>query len=61
MSWNNDRIKRYMEIGMAVLLVLTLGLAGAAGLLSARAETAGKEAAAEADSGVDSGKRMCRV
>lgn len=41
MNWKNDRIKRYMEIGMAVLIVLTLGLAGATGVLSTRAEENG--------------------
>lgn len=41
MNWKNDRIKRYMEIGMAILIVLTLGLAGAAGVLSTRAEENG--------------------
>ena len=37
MKWNNDIFKRYMEAGLAVLIVLTLGLAGAAGVLSPRA------------------------
>lgn len=34
MNWNNNTVKRYMEIGLAVLLVLTIGLAGASGVLS---------------------------
>ena len=27
MKWNNNTVKRYMEAGLAVLIVLTLGLA----------------------------------
>ena len=51
MKWNNDVFKRYMEAGLAVLIVLTLGLAGAAGVLSPRAaESEQTEAAAGDDS-----------
>lgn len=51
MKWNNDKFKRYMEVGSAVLIVLTLGLAGAAGALSPRAaESERAEAAVEDDS-----------
>ena len=51
MKWNNDIFKRYMEAGLAILIVLTLGLAGAAGVLSPRAtEREQNETAAENDS-----------
>ena len=51
MKWNNDVFKRYMEAGLAVLIVLTLGLASAAGVLSPRAaESEQTEAAAGDDS-----------
>ena len=51
MDWNNNTLKRYMEAGLAVLIVLTLGLAGATGVLSPRAaEREQNEAAAENDS-----------
>ena len=51
MDWNNNTLKRYMEAGLAVLIVLTLGLAGAAGVLSPRAaESEQTEAAAGDDS-----------
>ena len=51
MKWNNDVFKRYMEAGLAVLIVLMLGLAGAAGVLSPRAaESEQTEAAAGDDS-----------
>ena len=38
MNWQDKKIKLYMEAGLALLLVLTLGLAGLTGLLSAGAE-----------------------
>lgn len=51
MDWNNNTLKRYMEAGLAVLIVLTLGLASATGVLSPRAaEREQNEAAAENDS-----------
>ena len=51
MKWNNDVFKRYMEAGLAVLIVLTLGLGGAAGFLSPRAaESEQTEGAAGDDS-----------
>ena len=51
MDWNNNTLKRYMEAGLAVLIALTLGLAGATGVLSPRAaEREQNEAAAENDS-----------
>ena len=51
MKWNSNIAKRYMEAGLAILIVLTLGLAGAAGVLSPRAsEREQIEAAAENDS-----------
>ena len=51
MKWNNDIFKRYMEAGLAVLIALSLGLAGATGVLSPRAaESEQAEAAAENDS-----------
>ena len=51
MKWNNDIFKRYMEAGLAVLIALSLGLAGATGVLSPRAaENEQAEAAAENDS-----------
>ena len=34
MKWNNDIFKRYMEAGLAVLIALSLGLAGATDVLS---------------------------
>lgn len=43
MKWTNNTFKKYMEAGLAVLIVLTLGLAGAAGMLSP--ESAGSEQA----------------
>lgn len=50
MDWNNNTLKRYMEAGLAVLIVLTLGLAGATGVLSPRAaESEQAEATVEAD------------
>lgn len=51
MDWNNNTLKRYMEAGLAALIVLTLGLAGATGVLSPRAaESEQTEAAVEEDS-----------
>ena len=51
MKWNNNTVKRYMEAGFAVLIVLSLGLAGATGVLSPRAaEREQTEAAAQNDS-----------
>ena len=51
MKWNNDIFKRYMEAGLAVLIALSLGLAGATDVLSPRAaESEQAEAAAENDS-----------
>lgn len=47
MNWQDKRIKLYIEAGLAVLLVLTLGLAGAAGVLSTRAEDSRTKAEAE--------------
>lgn len=55
MNWQDKKIKLYIEAGLAVLLVLTLGLAGAAGILPTRAEESpgveakADEAAAEED------------
>lgn len=49
MNWQDKKIKLYIEAGLAVLLVLTLGLAGAAGVLPTRAEDSGRaESRAEA-------------
>ena len=51
MKWNNNTVKRYMEAGFAVLIVLSLGLAGSTGVLSPRAaEREQTEAAAQNDS-----------
>lgn len=48
MNWQDKKIKLYIEAGLAVLLVLTLGLAGAAGILPTRAEeSTGVEAKAD--------------
>ena len=52
MDWNNKRIRLYIEAGLAVLLVLTLALAGASGRLSASADDSGRRA--EAVSGQES-------
>ena len=41
MNWQDKKIKLYMEAGLAVLLVLAFGLAGAAGALSSRPEEHG--------------------
>ena len=41
MNWQDKKIKLYMEAGLAVLLVLSFGLAGAAGALSSRPEEHG--------------------
>ena len=46
MDWNNKRIRLYIEAGLAVLLVLTLALAGASGRLSASADDSGRQAEA---------------
>ena len=47
---NKNRFKRYTEAGLAVLIVLTLGLAGATGALSPRAAESGQtESAAGAE------------
>ena len=35
-NWKDNRIKLYIEAGLAVLLILTLTLAGASGMLSSR-------------------------
>lgn len=43
MDWQSKRIKLYIEAGLALLLVLTLALAGAAGILSASADDSGRE------------------
>lgn len=45
MNWQDKKIKLYIEAGLAVLLVLVLGIAGAAGGLSAHAEERGGVAA----------------
>lgn len=55
MKSNNDVLKRYMEAGLAVLIVLTLGLAGAAGVLSPRAAES-EQTEAEEDSAKVSGE-----
>ena len=52
MKWNNHIFKRYMEAGLAVLIVLTLGLAGASGVLSPRAAESEQTEAAEEDRGI---------
>lgn len=46
MDWNDKRIRLYIEAGLAVLLVLTLALAGASGRLSASADDSGRLAEA---------------
>lgn len=57
MNWQGRKIKLYIEAGLAILLVLTLGLAGAAGVLSIRAEDSGRaesqSAAAKAEGAAD--------
>ena len=42
MDWQSKRIKLYIEAGLALLLVLTLALAGASGILSASADSSGR-------------------
>ena len=42
MDWQNKRIKLYIEAGLALLLVLTLALAGASGILPASADDSGR-------------------
>lgn len=44
MDWQNKRIKLYIEAGLAFLLVLTLALAGASGILPASADDSGRAA-----------------
>ena len=56
MKSNNDVFKRYMEAGLAVLIVLTLGLAGASGVLSPRVAESEQTEAAEEDSAKVSGE-----
>ena len=46
MDWNDKRLRFYIEAGLAVLLVLTLALAGASGRLSASADDSGRRAEA---------------
>ena len=46
MDWNDKRLRLYIEAGLAVLLVLTLALAGASGRLSASADDSGRRAEA---------------
>ena len=46
MDWNDKRLRIYIEAGLAVLLVLTLALAGASGRLSASADDSGRRAEA---------------
>ena len=46
MDWNDKRLRFYIEAGLAVLLVLTLALAGASGRLSASADDSGSVAEA---------------
>lgn len=53
MKWNNNIFKRYMEAGLAILIVLTLGLAGATGVLSPQAAESEQT---ETDVGDDSAK-----
>ncbi len=55
MKWSNNTFKRYIEAGLAVLIVLTLGLAGAAGLFSPGAAGEGQTETAAA-AGEDSAK-----
>ena len=57
MDWQSKRIKLYIEAGLALLLVLTLALAGASGILSASADDSGreKERRAVSDHGRESG------
>ena len=50
MNRKNGRYQLYMEAGLAVLLVITLALAGMRGLLSAHAESSESQTAAEASS-----------
>ncbi len=48
MDGNNNTFKRYMEVGLAVLIVLSLGIAGATDVLSPRADKSERtEATAE--------------
>ena len=46
MDWKDKRIRLYIEAGLAVLLVLTLALAGASGRLSASADDSARLAEA---------------
>ncbi len=43
MDWKDKRLKLYMEAGLALLLVLTLGIAGLTGRFSAGAEETGSD------------------
>ena len=47
MDWQDRRIKLYMEAGLALLLVLTLAIAGTKGVLPTRAEDEKASAAIE--------------
>ena len=53
MDWNNNTLKRYMEAGLAVLLVLTLGLAGTTGFLSSHEADSEHTEAAVKDAGIN--------
>lgn len=54
MIWNSDAVKRYMEAGLAVLIVLTLGLAGGTGSLLRASGSEQVEAAVGENGTVDS-------
>lgn len=51
MNRKNGRYQLYMEAGLAVLLVITLALAGMRGLLSAHAKSSESQTAAETSAG----------
>ena len=67
MDWNKDhrnrdRMKLYMEAGLAVLLVLTLALAGTSGVLSSPgAVEAGEEQSAGGTDGAATAEASCLI
>lgn len=48
-KWNREKLKIWLEAGLALLLVLTLGLAGARGVFADKRDTASAKTAVQTD------------
>lgn len=48
-KWNREKLKIWLEAGLALLLVLTLGLAGARGVFADKTDTASAKTAVQTD------------